>query len=320
MLNRKASLYAVLIFMLTACTKQDIAPVIQTIRVTSVSTEITKSPSVQTVFGLIEKQSTTEQTRADMDGAGIKLIRIPIYLSQTSKSKTIDDYLSSGYSVQINANWNYGADGSFPTDTNLLKSQADAFFKYYSVYKTQIPFVVVENEWDYEVSLGGKLPDYFTELSIITSVGHKYGFKIADAGIRSSTLGRWTYSQLTGDAQTQWLNCYYVGLSADYNSVLNLVNTYAVGVQKINFDYSNVHWYNASKCSNGFATASQAFMKACNKKQVVCNEFGVYTNAYNLFNATVNEITGNANYAIAYSGLGEPNKAIKLTSSMLDLL
>ena len=320
MLSPKAGLYAIIVFAFTACTKQDTILPTATTHANNISTAQLQLPLVQTTFGLMEEQATTEQMQADMNGAGIKLIRMPIFLSLSTKSKTIDDYLSGGYNVQINANWDPGTNGSFPTDTNLLKSQADAFFKYYSPYKSQIPFVAVENEWDWEVSVGGKLPDYFNELSIITSIGHKYGFKIADAGIRSSTLGRWTYSQLSGNAQQQWLNCYYVGLSADYGGLLNMVNTYTAGVQKINFDYSNIHWYNASKCSNGFATASQAFMKACNKKVVVCNEFGVYTNSYDLFNATVNEIKGNTSCAVAYSGLGGINKAITLTAAMLALL
>jgi hypothetical protein len=326
MFPRKVNLYALLLIALTACTKQEIVP---SSALSSLQPDTSYAAGVQlpqlTTFGLIEENTTEDQTKADMKKANVNIIRLTIFLSQTTVNKNIDNYLSQGYNVQISVSWFTGTNTNrgfpSPKDTSAVRSQANAFFKHYSNRKNQISFVSVENEWDHEVQAGsGKLQDYINELSIITSVGHKYGFKISDGGITYASLQRWTYSQLTGNAQEQWRRCYYVGLNDNYDAFLNMINTYIAGAKKIGFDYSNVHWYNAMMCSNGYGTASSTFMNACNKKTSVCNEFGIKTSSLTLFTETVDEITGNSKYAVAYSGTNQENKAIKLTNSMLLVL
>jgi hypothetical protein len=327
MFTRKVNLYALLLIALTACTKQEII-------LSSASSALLRSDTsyaaaqqqmpLQTTFGLIEENATDDQTKADMKEANVNIVRLTIFLSQTTVGRTIDDYLAQGYNVQISISWftgtntNRGFPG--PKDTSLVRSQANAFFQYYTDRKKQISFVSIENEWDHEVQSGANLQDYINELAIMTSVGHKYGFKIADGGITYASLQRWTYSQLTGTAQQQWKLTYYVGLNNDYDGLLNMVNTYIAAVKKISFDYSNVHWYNTAICGNGYGTASQTFMIACNKKTPVCNEFGVRTNSLTLFTQTVDEITGYALYAVAYSGTNKKGKAVKLTDPMLQVL
>jgi len=154
----------------------------------------------------------------------------------------------------------------------------------------------------------------------MTSVGHKYGFKIADGGITYASLQRWTYSQLPATEQEQWKQKYYVGLNDDYDGFLGMVNSYIAAAKKIDFDYSNVPWCNQTTCDNGYRTATQKFMIACNKTTTVCNEFGVKTNSLTLFTQTVNEINGNALYAIAYSGSSRENDKIELTTAMFLVL
>jgi len=326
MFLRKLYLNALLLIAVTACSKQEIIPS----SASSVPISNTSSAAVQaqvplqTVFGLAEEKTTDEQKRADMKTADVNIIRLTIFLSETSVNRLIDDYLSKGYNVQICISWFTGSltNRGFPTpkDTSTVRAQAEAFFKYYAARKKQIPFVSIENEWDHEVQSGYKLQDYINELSILTSVGHKYGFKIADGGITYASLQRWTYSQLNPKAQEQWKQTYYVGLNNGYDELLDLVNTYIASAKKINFDYSNVHWSNSTTCGNGYRTATQAFMIACNKKTPVCNEFAVKTNSLTLFTQTVDEITGNALYAIAYNGTNRDGKAVILTNAMLLVL
>ena len=324
MAPRKVSLYASLFIFLAACTKQEIIPAAQQSLSNSISANSYAQASIPmpTVFGLIEEDASDDQTKADMKTANVNIIRLTIILSQTSVDKTIDSYLSQGYNVEISVSWFSGVNGSrgFPTDTNAVKSQANAFFQYYASHKNQIPFVSIENEWDYEVQHGANLQSYLKELSIMNTAGHKYGFKIADGGITSGSLQRWVYSQLSGTAQEEWKNNYYVGLNNDYDAFMNIINTFIAAAKNINFDYSNVHWYNTIKCNNGYSTASKTFMTACNKKTTVCNEFGIRTNSLALFTQTVTEITGNALYAVAYSGTNQKGKAIKLTDAMLTVL
>jgi hypothetical protein len=326
MVRCKVNLYALLLIALTACTKQEIVP---SSPLSALQSDTSYAVALQlpqlTTFGLIEENSTDAQTKADMKTASVNIIRLTIFLSETTVNKTIDQYLSQGYNVQISISWFTGTNTNrgfpSPKDTSAVRSKANAFFKYYADRKNKISFVSIENEWDHEVQTGGaNLQDYINELSIITSVGHKYGFKVADGGITYASLQRWTYSQLTGTAQEKWKQQYYVGLNNDYDAFLNMVNTYIAAAKKIDFDYSNVHWYNTLMCNNGFGTASKTFMLACNKKTSACNEFGIKTNSLTLFTQTVAEITGNVLYAVAYSGTNQQDKAIKLTNAMLLVL
>lgn len=319
MSNLKPGLYVAILFIFIACTKKDISP-------TSIPVALKQPEQLQEsaeLFGLLVAQATDEQIKKQMDTADTKLIRLHLYLSEATSNRTIDRYLADGYYVQINLNWKTTAYGPvpFPTDTVLVKKQAREFFRYYRSYKKQITFIAVENEWDTPDYHTGNIKDYINELEIITRLAHKHDFKISDAGITSASLQRWMYSQLTGTEKDNWRLNYYVGLDNNYDALVSMVNNYIDGAKKIDFDYSNVHWYNAHKCSDGFGTASKTFMKACKKDTVICNEFGIKTNSDELFNETVNEIKGNAFRALAYSGTDvSSGKAIKLSDDMLKML
>jgi hypothetical protein len=338
MFKRKVNLYAVLFMALTACTKQEITPNNQL----SSSDESNflwwprknQNPDAQpisTLWGLTQEPNLSQINQQNMDyskkrmaEAGVQLTRISIAIGEDISNVTIDNYLADGYNVQILANWNAGTNGyrGFPTinDTALVRSRAEAFFKYYAPYKKQIPFVAIENEWDWEAMHGASVADYLTELAIITDAGHKYGFKVADGGITSTSLQRWTYSQLSGQEQEEWGNDYWIGINGGYSytDLMNIVNTFIDGVKNIAIDYSNVHWCNTTQCSNGFATAIETYADACNKNASVCNEFYIRTNSFGLFDATLNEVKGNVLYALAYSGTNNDGKAIWLTDEMLN--
>jgi hypothetical protein len=345
MSSRKANLYALMLIALTACTKQNITPATESVRAETVNSSQQWWPfpnknggngnsGQQTAFGLTQEQydgetpqQVIDETQDRMNEAGVNLTRVQISLSEGSVNKSIDAYLEDGNNVQILVNWQNAKNGerNFPTskETNFLKSQAEAFFQYYAPYKNQIAFVAVENEWDWQVMHGSNLQDYLNELAIITNIGHQYGFKVTDGGITATSLKRWTYSQLTGEEQEEWLDTYWIGLESgykyyDYNALMNIINTYIAGVKNINIDYSNVHWHNDSECGGGFGIAAQAFLNACNTNEIVCNEFSISTNSLYLFSSTVDEIRGNAKYAVAYSGNDKDELAIRLTDAMLD--
>ena len=329
MSNRKANLYAVILIVLTACAKESTPPTSGTAEASSNNTLLWRNPfqnqlpdpgtGTGTTFGLMEANADNNETQTDMANGDVNLVREPIFLSEATSSKTIDDFLESGYNVQINANWYSAANGTrgFPTNIDQVKARAEDFFQYYAPYKNQIPFVAIENEWDYDAQHGGSIPDYLAELSAITDVAHKYGFKVSDGAITGTALRRWMYSQLSGDEQDEWKQDYYIGLNYDYDEIMDIVNTFIDGVQNINIDYLNVHWYNVTGCYYGFETATQTYLEACNKKLLVCNEFGIRTNSLNLFDQTVDEIKqGNPVYAIAYSG-GNKDNSVQLTDAML---
>jgi hypothetical protein len=329
MFKRKASLYVMLCITITACTKQEITTTKQSSNNVS---DLSPWPGIKsaTILGLTQEPSTSltnqqniDQSQQRMAIAGVNLTRVSIAISENISCKTIDSFLADGYKVQILANWYDGLNGfrGFPTiqDTALVRTRAEAFFRNYLPYRSQICFVAIENEWDWEAMHGAIVSDYLTELAIITKAGHKYGFKIADGGITSTSLQRWTYSQLSGIEQQQWGENYWIGLTKGYSytDLMNIVNSYIAGVQNINIDYSNVHWCNTTECNNGFGTAVDKFTIACNKKISVCNELYIRTKSYALFDSTLNEVKGNVMYALAYSGKNNGGKAIWLTNEML---
>lgn len=280
--------------------------------------------------GTLNPMDVIAENESLLRSVNLKTIRLPFFFGQTTTNeKTIDKYLADGFNVAINFNFlSTESAVPFPADSTMIRSKAEYFFNKYAPKKNQIPFVTIENEWDnIRYHLGGTanllvaVPTYLNELSICTEVGHKYGFKIADAGITSTSLRRWMYSVLTGDEQTKWANQYFTAHTRDdYNTLVNTVNQYCLGAVNIPFDFSNTHWYNDSTVNGGFDLASKTFAMACSKQSIyrVNNEFGVKNTA--VWSDTVKEIAGNVAYGIAYSGQNKINEAVLLSPEMLNLL
>ena len=63
--NRKAGIYVLMLVVLTACTKQDITPGSRFTEVKTVDIDLLQS-NQQTIFGLLEANATTSQTKADI--------------------------------------------------------------------------------------------------------------------------------------------------------------------------------------------------------------------------------------------------------------
>lgn len=285
---------------------------------------------INPAWGLMQAQDNTTETKAILNGSAVNMVRVPIYFSDTKVTSNVaDDYLKNGYKVQINLNWKAtGTAVEFPTDETIIRSKAVEFFKYYLPYKALIPVVVVENEWDNLTSLHGPgayhtgtVQQYLKELSIITEIGHKYGFKIASAGITGNNLQRWTYSQLTGAEQAWWKANYFVGLSANYELMIATVNEFAAGIKNIDVDYINTHWYNKTSCPGGYPIATALWLKACGKTKFINNEFGIKTKNLALFTATIAEMKlAGAEIAIIYSGVDAPDNAVRITNEMYKTL
>ena len=135
-------------------------------------------------------------------------------------------------------------------------------------------------------------------------------------------MRRWTYSTLSGDAADTWADNYFVGPTLDsYTTTVQTVNNYAAALSNIPIDYLNVHWYNIDQCYHGFKTASQAYLRACNKQLIMTNEFGIKTDSNQLFYDTVDELRDVASFAICYSNNNNnPGGAIYLTDDMIEYL
>ena len=279
------------------------------------------APPVTTMYGLKSEQKTIPETEALLKSSNINLVRAIVFYRDNYYSKSVDTYLADGYNVQINFNYAPTDDPvDFPTDTAFIRAQAEKFFAYYKPHINKIPVVAVENEWDNLNYHSNNINFYITELKIVTEVGHKYGFKIADAGFTGAGLQRWTYSKLSGDSAKDWLSKFFVAPGrSDYPVFLAEINTYAAAVKSIPIDYINWHWYGKTGCWNGLQTALSYYLKATGKTNHITNEFGAHDSQY--WNCTVAEVQKAAPpIAIAYSGQSLDSKAVELDLSMLQVL
>ncbi len=268
-----------------------------------------------TQFGLMPANTSLEQKIEILKATGISLIRIPLFIQQVgTHSDWIDELLKAGFQVAVNLDWsNTSTPVAFPTNAELIRQKAEEFFFYYKDYVSQMPFVAVENEWNNINFHKGTIQDYLNELAIVTSVGHKYGFKISDAGISGTGLQYWAYSQIVSvGVKRAWAKKYNVPFgSANYKYLLDAVGLYAKGIKNIPIDYLNVHWYETNTYQDGFAFAAELYQEFCDKTALICNEFGIRgTYSNNLLSETINSVKGIVDYAILYSG----NNALSISN------
>lgn len=283
-------------------------------------------PEIQSSFGFMQEGANQlKDMQSALSATGLSVVRVPVFYHDNYRSLIADEYLKNGYKVQLNFNYKPTATKVlFPTDTAFIRSKAEQFFQYYLPYKDQVPVVCVENEWDnanYRDFTKTSIQDYLKELAIVTEVGHKYGFKIADGGITNTALGRWTWTRLDDADKKEWQQNYFVGQGMDnFQPVIDMVNAFAEGVKSIPIDYLNFHWYNNKGCNNGLQTALEHYRRATSKNiAYITNEFGVRDTSH--WACTVEEVKAvTPVIGIAYSGNDKPELAVKLSTEMLELL
>src|ERR1700749_2893333 len=107
MSNHKASLYALVLIALTACSKE-LSPIPENTEKQPPSQQLIpeeeEAPQPKTRFGLMTSLTSTSETEAQLDKAHVRIVRAPLFLSQTIIGKTIDEYIADGYRVQVNLN------------------------------------------------------------------------------------------------------------------------------------------------------------------------------------------------------------------------
>lgn len=283
-----------------------------------------------TRYGCMFLGISLEQEKAKMREAGFDFVRVPLVLSKTTSKDSIDSFLRDGFSVQINLNWNptnTPSDFPKPEDYPAIIELAKEFFERYKRYKDQIPLIVMGNEWDNLHYHTNSIIYYLNGLKLATQVAHSYDFKVADAGISSTTLERWMYSQLSGAEALLWKKDHWVAeTKPSYDPLIKRVEYYISKIKDIPIDYLNVHWYNKEKATGDFPKAAGTYLKRCEKTEIITNEFGVKkTTDFNVWQKTVDEVstfkTDNGKkvtkFALAYSGQGNDDKAIELTDEML---
>lgn len=276
------------------------------------------------LWGIKQSADNNETTKKLLRETCVKCVRIASYYSDAKVwNPVIDDYLRSGHQVQVNLNWKPTTNPSdYPTNDSMIRAKGEEFFQYYLKYRHLIPVVAIGNEWSNRNYHSGTISQYLNELSILTEVGHKYEFLISSAGITGSDLGRWVYSRLPADEQKWWKANYFIGLKNNYDLMVKTVDEFCAGVNGIDFDFANTHWYNKDKCAGGYPQALKIYMDACGKDRAINNEFGIKVssskiNALGLFAATIAEMKASGvEVAVLYSGDGVGNNAIRITDEM----
>jgi hypothetical protein len=251
-----------------------------------------------TDFGVLLSGVDVNSVETTMTTNGINIVRATVTYSTSTYNRNIDTYLNDGYDVAIN--FNYQATPTpkpWPKDTAMIRQKAESFFSYYKKWQRQIPVVVCENEWDYAAYHTGPIQDYLNELAIVVQVGHKYGFKVTDAGITDGKI-----------------RMFYQGNAN--------IDTFLTGIKKIPEDYCNFHWYVANDQTQNFDLRDVVnyYLQATGKTKPMTNEFGLKTNSLLLWTNEVSALKGFAYYGVAYSGTNVPGQAITLTNSMLLML
>ena len=251
-----------------------------------------------TSFGVLLCGQNVNTVETTMTTDGINIVRATVNYSTGISNKNIDTYLNNGYDVAIN--FNYQATPKpmpWPTDTVMIRQKAEAFFSYYEKWLSQIPVVACENEWDYAAFHTGPIQNYLNELSIVVQVGHKYGFKVTDAGITDGKIRMF------------------------YQGNVN-IDTFLTGIKTIPEDYCNFHWYVANDQTQNFNLRDVVnyYLQATGKSKPITNEFGLKSNSLRLWVNEVNALKGFVYYGVAYSGTNIPNQAITLSNTMLLML
>jgi hypothetical protein len=286
-----------------------------------------------TRYGCLFQDVTAEDANRMMWDAGFNLTRVPIFLSKTSASvDKVMKHVQQHMNVQINLDWKAGTyPVPFPTDLRELIKRILQVLEGFdnSPYRDQVPFMCIENEWDNLKYHRSTVDYYIRELEAVTFLCHRHGVKVGDAGLTSTSLRRWMYSQLSGREAEVWKRIYYVGEKKDnYQALLDRVELYISLIGDVPIDYLNVHWYNIEGCFNGFAKAAGTYLARCGKSEIITNEFGIRRQSFDMWEKTVKEVASYqtaegmkpTRYAIAYSGIDEPEKAVRLTPDMLKLL
>ena len=252
---------------------------------------------VTTAFGVLLAGKDVGTTESTMTINGIDLVRANVTYSTNTFNRNIDTYLNDGYNVAINFNYQpTPTPMPWPKDTVMIRQKAESFFSYYKKWRSQIPVVACENEWDYAAYHTGPIQDYLNELSIVVQVGHKYGFKVTDAGITDGKL-----------------RMFYQGYTN--------IDTFLNGIKKIPEDYCNFHWYVSHQTQSfNLRDVVNYYLQATGKSKSMTNEFGLKTNSITLWIKEVNALKSFVYYGVAYSGTNGANLAITLSSTMLLML
>jgi len=137
-------------------------------------------------WGIWPHDNTTNECMNEANAVGVKYLRTTIHVKRfNGKESKLDQYISKGYKVLVNLNWDGGGDVPFPKDMNAYKN---ALSNVLDKYASKIEVAVIENEPTTDKFYNGPIEDYITELKNAVDVCKQHGVKVADGGIHVANV------------------------------------------------------------------------------------------------------------------------------------
>jgi hypothetical protein len=243
--------------------------------------------SESTNFGALVDENTITDRIAVANKLGVHYVRAAVTLKDfKGKDGAVDKYLSSGFKVLLNLNWDHVARGGtrtpvpFPTDMVTYRNKLAAVL---DKYKPEV--AVIENEPTTDVFHSGPIEDYIRELGVAIEVCHSKGVKVADGAIHVPYVQKvMNGSKLSGNAL----------------EVKKLIDAYTT----LNLDYVNIHTAGSGDSYPVESLTKVAdYLRAKTGKPVMSNEFSVKSYSTSLIKDLVDGFkAGKYEYAIVRSG------------------
>lgn len=244
-----------------------------------------------TNFGLdINSQTLSPAQKAVIERDSFHVTHIrggTVINSFTGVDKSFEIYTSYGLKTVWNINFTQQLNGirDRTIDTTLFKNGISLFFR---KYKPEV--VVNENEIDNNLYYFGSVNGYLAELRILVDSAHKYGVKVADAGLHDDYLCWYVAKDYQARKLTDSLNWWmsltfnpmmkasWNGTKTSFSNHISFYDTLLSEMRNISIDYWNIHVYQDSIPPNITLIYLQTINNWGNRyfgKPMISNEFGL---------------------------------------------
>jgi hypothetical protein len=310
------------------------------------STPEDKASKIQ--FGAMFSDISSAQAKIDvLKQLHVNTTRMTMSMDTwTGKNPSLETLQNAGYKVLLNVYWKKIMEDSiktpqpFPKDNELAlyRSKLDEIL---TAYKPEI--LLIENEELVLKFHSGDIDDYLNMLKVAVDVAHSKGIKVSDGGITNPQISLLVYNNLISQNKVSEANQYANAtmtpqvlsfahnqdMNTDLGKKLSQAQKLIAGLQNINIDYVNLHWYeqlgnkasssnNTNAVSTGQLNYAISYLNQAIKKPIIIGECGQIDADASLTTSMLQEITNmRTPYAIWFSTNNGTTKALNDGNSLL---
>jgi len=279
---------------------------------------VTNATSLSTNFGVLPNGLTSDDKITLAQKLQVQYVRDQITLTDfTGKSFQTDKWLSNGFKILLNLNYQSGGIVPFPTDMVQYKQLLNNVL---DVYTPEI--AIIENEPFNVNYYSGPIENYFTELKAAINVCHSRGVKVADGGLNSQRVCELVYQNYVSKGEQQKADDFAARAlidknlrvaqgkgSAEATSLLDDTRKMVDEYKILNLDYVNIHWYEPIKSdidqtvtSPGVLQEVANYLRPATGHPVITNEFGQFNTTTTLIGSQVDAFrAAHFKYAVDFS-------------------